>query len=384
MGKYDETVCCCALNRVFGFRPEAAKALIENLGSASAVFELPGNELFRILGPFRARAENLNEPCLAREEKELEKLRGNGFDFIGYTDPCFPERLKECPDAPAGLYVAARTPKEKLFRGRYALSVVGTRNMTPYGREWCGRIVESIARQAPETVIISGLAFGIDITAHAAALRSGLSTIAVMATGIEQVYPFRHRDTAAAISEREGCALVTDYPPGTVPAAVNFLRRNRIIAGLSSATVIVESKIRGGGMTTARLAFSYDRDVYALPGKIDDEMSQGCNLLIQEGVAEAVVSAETLIKSLGLGSGRCRGGIAEKASAGYTAPNGTYDTGTVSKILEAIARNRGITLERLAAVTGCDSRTVARTAGLLEIDGLITVDLMQRCSINPK
>ena len=180
------------------------------------------------------------------------------------------------------------------------VAVVGTRDISPYGREWCERIVHALARTSPKPLIVSGLAIGTDICAHKAALEASLPTIAVMATGTDTIYPYRHRQIAEKMSGTQGCALVTDYPPGTAPLPVNFLRRNRIIAGLSHATILVESKIKGGGMMTCRLAFSYDRDVYALPGRADDLRSQGCNHLIRARMAEPLTSEEDIIDSLGL------------------------------------------------------------------------------------
>ena len=247
-----------------------------------------------------------------------------------------------------------------------------------------GQIVEGLARSHERPGIISGLALGTDICAHRTALECGLPTIGVMATGPETIYPHRHREFAERLVSTPGCALITDYPPGTAPLAIHFLRRNRIIAGMSDATILVESKIRGGGMMTARLAYSYNRDVYALPGRIDDSRSQGCNLLIKEKIAEAVDSVEGMMDSMGMKRA--------KASALPTAAEVIMDLFAdkadpvmVKELIDAvrtIRTHRGITLDDLSALLASDYSRISRLAGMLEMEGVISVDLLQRCTLN--
>ena len=223
-------------------------------------------------------------------------------------------------------------------------------------------------------------------TPDMAALEHRLPTIAVMATGPESVYPHRHRETAERIASTPGCALITDYPPGTAPLAIHFLRRNRIIAGLSKATVLVESKIRGGGMMTCRLAFSYDRDVYALPGRADDIRSQGCNELIRKKIAEPITSASSLIEELGMKSVAQSLQISdtERLESAYSGRMCDEDIRLMARMLAAIRGRRSITVEEICTVLDTGYRKAAELTGILEIDGFITTDLLQRCSINPK
>jgi len=183
-----------------------------------------------------------------------------------------------------------------------------------------------------------------------------------------------------------GCALVTDYPPGTAPLAIHFLRRNRIIAGLSEAVILTESRSKGGGMMTARLAFSYDRGVYALPGRVDDPFSQGCNELIAGGTAEALVSIERLTESLRLtyGLGKNAASIAEIIAGRYGSDSDDEHLKTMGNILRTIRSRRGITVEELADEVMIPYRKAVEITGILAIDGFITTDLLQRCSINPK
>ena len=264
--------------------------------------------------------------------------------------------------------------------------MVGTRDLSPYGKEWCEKAVTAIASGNEKPCIISGLALGTDICAHRTALDNGLPTIGVMATGPETVYPYRHKEFAERLWQTPGCALVTDYPPGTAPLAIHFLRRNRIIAGLADATILIESKSRGGGMTTSRLAFSYSRDVYALPGRADDVRSQGCNRLIREKIAEPLISIEDLIGSLGLEkrSGNRKISPLEILKQHFGKQCSSEQIEDMGKILYTIRNERGITTEEIALKTGMDYMKVSRITGFLEMEGLICIDLLQRCTLETK
>jgi len=230
-------------------------------------------------------------------------------------------------------------------------------------------------------MIVSGLALGVDITAHQAAIDFGLPTTGVMATGIDDIYPRQNIKTGQTMASIPGCALITDYPPGTAAIRINFLRRNRIIAGMCKATVLVESKIRGGGMMTARLANSYDRDVYALPGRIDDPLSQGCNLLIRENIAEPIGDLSDFVERLGLG----RVSISLKADFKTEVENhysglAGCDKDDILKIAMAIKSHRGISIDDLRERFGWSFSKISSVITTLECDGFIGVDLLQHCS----
>lgn len=383
---YDEDVCSCALNRIFGFKPKIAVALISALGHAADVFRLRRSELDRLLGPFSAEKEKIGPRILSEAASELDGLYAGGYSFTYYNAPEYPALLRECEDPPVGLYIRSISPANEIFNCRPAVAVVGTRDISGYGAEWCRKIAGDISRSVPAPVIVSGLALGTDIIAHNTALEYGAPTIAVMATGIDTVYPARHRHTADRIAGTPGCALITDYPPGTAPLQINFLRRNRIIAGLCSSTILVESKARGGGMLTARLAFSYSRDVYALPGRIDDTRSQGCNILIREKVAEAVISGKSLVESMGfIYSKESRTPVPEEAVIlSYGEKYGQDKVGRLARVVLHIRKNRGTTIEEIADSTGYSYKEVLEYAALLESDGIICTDLLQRCYIRVK
>ena len=383
MKHFEEKAYLCALNRIFGFKPKIALALISHFGSASEVFSLKDKEIDMVLGPYSGYATSLRLASVETEAKELERLARDSISFIGWTENEYPELLKQCEDSPVGLYIRSRTPAHELFRPRKEIAIVGTRDISLYGKEWCEKTVQALSLCEERPRIISGLAFGTDICAHKAAIENNLETIAVMATGPDQIYPYRHKEFALRLCETPGCALITDYPPGTAPLAIHFLRRNRIIAGLSEALLLIESKIKGGGMATSRLAFSYDRDVYALPGRVDDIRSQGCNYLIKNKIADPIISTDELIKSLGLNSaGKKRPESLENSLANTYAGKIAEDRiSLMASLLLAIREERGITLEELCSRCGMDYGLVATLTGTLETDGFITIDLMQRCSI---
>lgn len=386
MDNFEEKACLCALNRIFGFEPKIGLALTEHLGSAGEVFRLSGREKEQILGPYSRYKDRLTRQEVDCAGEELERLKGLDIRFTGWTEEGYPALLKECEDAPLGLYIRSRTPDTELWNPAHKISIVGTRDLSPYGKEWCIRIVKGLASSGERPLIISGLALGTDICAHKAAVNAGLPTIAVMATGAEQIYPCQHRDFAESLVHTPGCALVSDYPPGTPPLAVHFLRRNRIIAGLAEATVLVESRLKGGGMMTSRLAASYCRDVYALPGRVDDVCSQGCNHLIRSKTAEALTSVEALLEGLQMRHGvtRRKESEVEFLEKRYRGKDPGGRLPQMRALLLAIRKERGISLDDLAAVTGMDYSRVAELTALLQIDGFIDIDLFQRCSINVK
>lgn len=377
----EERVCCCALNMLFGFEPRIPKAIVDMLGSASAVFRLDKDGLDEIFGPYSRYRGRISRSAADAACEELEKTARAGGSFIGYTDRLFPALLKECPDAPSGLYFRSRLPAEKVFGTRLAAGVVGTRDVSGYGREWTGRIVSAMADSGASPVVVSGLAYGVDVAAHRKALEVSLDTVAVMATGIDSVYPWQHR----AVAEEICChgALVSDFPLGTSPLKVNFLRRNRVIAGMCRSIVLVESRIRGGGMVTADLAFSYGREVYALPGRADDIRSQGCNWLIRTGKAEALFSVEDYVHSSGMGSIPSREPVktSDMLRRSYSGKADEKSIDAMSRILSAVRRRRGISLDDLCIESGLPWSSMRAYVGRLESDGFLTVDMQQRCCI---
>ncbi len=382
---HDERICMCAMNKIFGFKPRIALTLLQELGSAKEVFDLGDEGIDEILGPYSEFRGKLGPEALDWAESELEKLKGLEAAFVCFGEDGYPPLLEYCEDAPVGIYYKGTSPPEETFGTSEAISIVGTRDLSDYGREWCKKIVRSVAAGKTSPSIVSGLAIGTDICAHMEALECGLPTIGVMASGIDEIYPAKHARTADRMCATPKCALVTDYPVGTVPLRVNFMRRNRIIAGVSKATILIESKIKGGGMMTARLSDSYNRDTYALPGRVDDLRSQGCNQLIREQTAQAVTDCGSLMEALGLPQSRIAGDSPEEIM--FRLKRGSIAQGRIgkaAKLLLEIRRKRGINLDELSRVTGLPYREVISLCSALQKDGLIEIDILQRCHIDVK
>ena len=383
MDNFEQKAAYCTLGRIFGFEPSVGMRLVEAAGSAEAIFSMGDKALDSLLGPYCKFRHMLTSDEFRKSEDELQGLAAKGCRFISAAEEGYPPLLLECPDAPLGLYVKSVSEPAEIFCSRPSVSVVGTRDMSMYGREWCRRIVEALAGCRRQPAIVSGLAIGVDITAHTAALELGIPTIAVLPTYITEVYPARHRGWAARIAETPGCALVSDYPPGVTPQPVNFLRRNRIIAGFSQATVLVESRDKGGGLITANLAFEYSRDVYALPGRADDIRSQGCNRLIRAKVAEPIDDIDAFASSVGLGTFTRRNKLIlkEEIERVYSSRTDRQEIDFIYEVARMIKDNRGVSIDEICAVRGCSWAEATKATGMLQADGFIEVDLFQRCGM---
>jgi|SRR6476661_173691 len=270
-----------ALTLIPGIGPQLTRQLMSYGGSARNVLHLPSGKLRRIPGVGEATVSTLTGAergnALRLAEAHLRKAEKEGVQLLFYTSKKFPSRLKLIPDAPALLYYQGSAD----LNAPKTVALVGTRQATDYGREQTERIVKGLLPHRP--VVISGLAYGIDIAAHRAALQEGLETIGVMATGLDVIYPAVHRKTAEKMCKQGG--LLSEFPFGTPPDRYNFPARNRIIAGLADGTVVVEAAAKGGALITAELALSYDRDVLAVPGNLGSPASEGCNALIKTNKA---------------------------------------------------------------------------------------------------
>jgi DNA processing protein len=256
--------------------PVLTKRLIAYCGSAEGIFMEKRSKLSKIPGIGERLVDHiLSHRNLDMVDEEIEWLTRNGINAQFYLDDDYPERLRQCEDAPVILYIKGKTQ----FNRQKVVSIVGTRNPTDYGRNFTRELVDAMASSYPDMLIVSGLAYGIDICAHRAALRNSLDTAAVLGHGLSHLYPSAHRETASQITGQG--ALVTEFMHLEKPESVNFVRRNRIIAGLADATIVVESGERGGALITADIANSYNRDVFTLPGRVTDKYSTGCNRLIK-------------------------------------------------------------------------------------------------------
>ncbi len=287
------TICQIALTMINGVGDILARHLLESLGDAEAVFAEKSRLLERVPGIGQALSAAIKHPDVLRKaEKELAFIQKNRISYYFLTDTDYPKRLLECPDAPVLFYLKGNA---NLDAARI-ISIVGTRNATDYGRILTDTFIRELSEVFPDTLIISGLAYGIDVQAHRSALQAQLPTVAVLAHGLDRIYPSTHRNTAVEMLTNGG--LLTDFPSGTNPDRQNFVKRNRIVAGLSDATLVVQSAEKGGSLITADIASSYGRDVYAFPGRVGETHSCGCNTLIRQNKAGLITSAADFISSM--------------------------------------------------------------------------------------
>lgn len=289
----DERIYQIGLTMINGVGDILARQLLQTFGSAEAVFTEKRQTLEKIPGIGAMTAAAIRRPeVLLQAEKELAFIEKNQIICHFLTDAAYPKRLKECPDAPVLFYYKGNAD----LNTSHVLSIVGTRHATEYGRMVTEELVQTLSSSYPDVLIVSGLAYGIDVCAHRNALKYGLPTVGVLAHGLDRIYPSSHRSVAIEMLSHGG--LLSDFPSGTEPDKPNFVRRNRIVAGLSEATIVIESAEKGGSLITADLAFSYGRDVYAFPGRVNDANSKGCNMLIRQNKAGLITSAVDLVSAL--------------------------------------------------------------------------------------
>lgn len=281
------------LTMINGIGAILARHLVETVGNAEAVFKENERLLEKVPGiGSKLISEIRNPEVLKKAEQEVAFIEKHAIQSFFIKDENYPRRLLECPDAPVLFYYKGQAD----LNASRIISIVGTRKATSYGRGLTESLVHELSAIDPGLLIVSGLAYGIDIQAHRSALDAGLPTVAVLAHGLDQIYPPLHRDTARNMLDRGG--LLSDYPSHTIPDKPNFVKRNRIVAGLSDVTVVVESAERGGSLITADIAFSYGRDVLTFPGRTTDYYSRGCNALIRFNKAGLITSAEDLVKAM--------------------------------------------------------------------------------------
>lgn len=291
----DEAVLLLALLRTPGIGLITANRLCRAAGSAARLWEERAN-ISRLLPQATDRLQQclMNwDKQLPQAEAEADEARRRHISLLALTETDYPTWLKSLPDAPPVLFYKGTAS----LNAQPMISIVGTRHISEYGKDLCRHIVEQLAERLPQATIVSGLAYGVDVHAHRAALACGLPTIGVLGHGLNHLYPPSHRDTANRMTEQGG--LLTEYPCATPVSRENFVQRNRIVAGLSQACIVVESARRGGALITARLAQDYGREVYACPGRLTDLHSEGCNRLIARHGAAIFTSVDDLMDDMG-------------------------------------------------------------------------------------
>ena len=286
--KEQELFYLLALLKVEGVGDIMAKKLLKHCGNAEAIFKSKSSQLASIDGVGSVLLKNLkNKIIFENANRELEFIRQNDINTLFYEEEDYPDRLKHCIDGPLLLFTTGNLD----FKNRKIISIVGTRQITSYGTEFCKNLIADLAPLNP--IIVSGFAYGVDIVAHQAAMEHDLQTIGVVAHGLNQIYPKTHTKYVAKMNKNGG--FMTEFWSNSNPEKENFVRRNRIVAGIAEATIVIESAERGGSLITANIANDYNRDVFAVPGRTSDKYSQGCNNLIKTQRANLLTSAADLI-----------------------------------------------------------------------------------------
>ena len=283
------------LTRLNYFSLAGMLELYRKIGSATLIMEHK-NDIRDILPDASDKLIRAIQNCdeaRSRAEVELEYDLRYGIEPITMNDDRYPQRLKNCDDAPLMLFYKGNADLNQ----QRVINIVGTRQCTPYGEDLIRRFITDLKQLSPRVLIVSGLAYGVDINAHRQALANGYETVGVLAHGLDDLYPTRHRETALQMIEHGG--LLTEFLTQTNADKINFVRRNRIVAGMSDACILIESKSHGGGLITTEISQAYGRDVFAFPGRVGDAYSEGCNKLIRSNGAGLITSAADFVKDMG-------------------------------------------------------------------------------------
>jgi DNA processing protein len=334
-----------------------ARNLLSYCGSAEEVFKSKESSLIHIpgIGAVTARAIR-NHKAFERAEKEIQFIEKYKIKTFFITDKLYPGRLKNCVDAPLLMYYKG----EADLNSSKVISVVGTRNATEYGKEICRQLIADLVVHKP--LIISGLAYGIDSAAHKECIRHGVPTVGVLGHGLDRIYPSVHRSLAQKMLESGG--LLTEFPSTTNPDRENFPKRNRIIAGLADATIVVEASIKGGALITAELANSYNRDVFAFPGRINEEFSAGCNFLIKTNRANLISRVADLEYLLGWSEGKVKQSKPQISLMLNLTPD-------EQKIADILTEKGSIAVDELAIQSNMAQSKLAVTILGMEMQGLV-------------
>lgn len=334
-----------------------AKTLVNIYGSAYAVFKAKKKELENIEGIGTVRAKSIKEfTDLSGAEEELRFIEKYKIKPLFITDDDYPKRLLNCYDSPALLFYRGNAD----LNASKIIAIVGTRNNDEYGRMVCEKLVADL--QSENVLIVSGLAFGIDTIAHKAALKNNLQTVGVLAHGLDRIYPAQNKMLAKQMTRQGG--LLTDFISNTNPDKQNFPRRNRIVAGICDALIVIESGVKGGSLITAELANGYNKDVFAIPGRTNDAKSEGCNYLIKNNKAGLINDASDLLENMGW--------VQQKKSSPKRQRELFIELSANEKIIVDILQEKeSIQVDELYLRSGLSSSTVASALLMLEMKGVV-------------
>ena len=345
------------LTLVPGIGDVNGKKLVLRFGSAEAVFKAPARDLLAIPGIGPAVVKNIqNQKALIRAEQEIRFLEKHGIQPLFFQDDGFPQRLLNCYDHPLLLYYKGKAD----LNHKRVIAFVGTRRATGYGREQCRELIEGLREK--EVLVVSGLAYGIDGCAHRTSVEMEIPTVGVLGHGLDRIYPAPHRKLAEEMLQKGG-GLLTEFLSKTNPDRENFPKRNRIVAGMADAVVVVESDKKGGALITAELANSYNRDVFAVPGRLSDRFSTGCNFLIKTNKAALVQSAGDI--------GDIMGWEDRKIPDGRQTSLFVELSDTEKTLYELLAEAGTLSIDKLTIQSGLAPSTVSAALLSLEFNGLV-------------
>lgn len=359
-----ETLYAIALTRISYFNIATCLQLYRKLGSATAIMENRNNikDVISDASPRLVHALSDVSEALHRAEAELEFDNAHAIHPLTMACDDYPERLRDCDDAPIVLFYRGNADLNQ----RRIVSIVGTRHCTAYGQDILTKFCQNLKELCPDVLIVSGLAYGVDICAHRNALRNSFDTIGVLAHGLDMLYPSAHRDTAKDMLSHGG--LLTEFLTNTNPDKMNFVRRNRIVAGIADATIVVESAARGGSLITADIAQSYARDVFTFPGNVNSTYSEGCNNLIRDNKAALITCAEDFVKAMGWEQDNQ---VKEARAKGIERQLFPELTAEETRIVELLQRNNDLQLNIIAVQTGLPIGNISALLFSLELKGVI-------------
>lgn len=346
-----------ALTFVKDIGPRRAKALLAHFGDAESIFNAPAKELKHIDGLTEIRAKGFKDPAIMEQtEKELRYAEKHGIQILWIEDEAYPKRLKNCIDAPILLFYKGNADlnEEKI------VAIVGTRKSTDYGHRLTEELVNGLKDQE-HMIISSGLAHGIDALAHKQSLQAGIPTVGVLGHSLDTIYPAANKALAKEMEQHGG--LLSEYPSGTLPDRSNFPMRNRIVAGISDITVVVESDIKGGALITARVAAGYNREVAAFPGRIYDTRSSGCNELIRTNTAAMITCADDLLEMMNWNKGKRQKAVQKQLFIQLSEEE--------QKIIDLLQTKDTMHVDEISYKTGIAGSQLASVLLQLEMQGLI-------------
>ncbi len=334
-----------------------AKILVNLFGNASSVFKAKKRELEKIEGIGRIRAQSIKDfTDFSLAEKEVDFIRKFSIQCFFLTDKDYPQRLLNCYDSPTMLFYKGKAD----LNTSKVVGIVGTRNNTEYGKSFTEKLVKELAIQ--NVLVVSGLAFGIDAIAHKAALKHGLPTVGVVGHGLDKIYPSENTALAKDMVRHQG-GILTEFFSGTKPDKHNFPLRNRVVAGLCDATIVVETDIKGGSMITAKLADAYNRDVFAPPGRTTDKKSSGCNYLIKNNKAILLSEAAELIEVMGWTEKKPKAKKQKEIFIELSADE--------KQIIQLLQEKESVHIDELNLKTSLSSSAVAAAILNLELQGVV-------------